>query len=917
MDPFQGVDTAADLAPDLAAIAGESASDWERRVKAAARIQHTAQKTRERIKSDFLGRSIGGAETARRLSLLNDAIVRSSFKFVTDGLFPLVAPTTAEVISLAAVGGCGRGEMAPFSDVDLVFLTPHAQTSWGEIVIETTLYLLWDLKLKVGHATRSKAETLRLAREDITIRTSLLEMRWLAGDVRVFDDVANGLRGEIFNKTGSEFVAAKLDERKLRHRRHGGSRYLLEPNVKESKGGQRDLQTLFWLAKYLYNADNLDELVAQGVFTPSEAARCRFAASHLWSVRCGLHYLAGRAQEKLTYDQQFQLAEMLGYRNTEGQRAVERFMKRHFVAAKHVGDLTRIFCAVMEQEHLKQPPSLGGLWRYFTTRTDVPSPYVIKNGRISVNDLTILRDDPLAMLLLVETGVARALLFHPEALREMSAQRRLIDEPFRSRAETQHVVFRLLTESKDPVRALRRLSETGILERLIPDFGRVIGLMQFNLYHHYTVDEHTILAIETYHQILSGALSAEHLIETEIAQSLPDGRIMTIALLLHDVGKGLPGDHSIVGEGIAKTLCPQLGMALDETERVAWLVREHLTMSDFAQKRDVTDPATIRAFADIVRSPTRLKQLYLLTVCDIRAVGPNVWNGWKAQLLQQLYEETLTALTGEGAIRSVAERSSQARATLRTFLSGWSDAAFEKHCERFYDSYWIGLRPQSHVAHAELLDHGAPDGVAVSFAPSKTRDATRVIFYTTDHPGIFARVTGALALARASVLDARAYTTKDGMALNTFWVQDDDGGAFVEPERFHRLKSIVENTLLGKVLARDALAARRKPSRREAAFDVAPTVVIDNDASDNFTVIETNGRDRVGLLHDLSVALLRENINVFSAIIATYGEHAVDVFYVRDLFGMKLRQKSRQDRVKKALIEALQTPSAATEKRGD
>ncbi len=911
-DALAGAAEAEAVAAALDAQLESAASDGEKRAAAARVLRDALDRARSAIEDDFRARRVGGHDTARRLSLLMDFVAREAYRFVAEGLFRPVAPSSSDRLAVAAVGGCGRAEMAPYSDLDLVFITPHRQTGWSESVIEATLYLLWDLKVKVGHATRGLAETVRLASSDLTIKTSLLEMRPLAGDAALVAETEERLWSDVFSRTGPDFVAAKLEERDQRHERQGGSRYLLEPNVKESKGGLRDLHTLFWLSKCLYRTRDLDELVRRGIFTAEEAAQCLAAARVIWSARCGLHYIAGRAQEKLTFDQQFELAELFGYREAAGQMPVERFMKRYFLAAKQVGDLTRIFCSALEHEHKKSPPLLGGLRRLFSgSSVDVQAPFQMQDGRLTLEDLGVFERRPIMILEAMAEGVRRGILLHPRALQAMTRCRRRVDD-MRDDPETRALLLELLTASKDPVRVLRRLSEVGVLGRLIPEFGRVIGLMQFNLYHHYTVDEHTILAIETYRRIASGALRDEHPVETDIAQGLPNHRVMTIALLLHDIGKGLPEDHSIVGERIARRLCPELGLAADETETVAWLVREHLTMSDVAQKRDLSDAATIRAFADVVRSPSRLRLLYLFTACDIRAVGPGVWNGWKAQLLRQLYRETYALLTGDSDLMSREERIVEAQSALRAALGDWSDAEFDAHVARMFPTYWTGVSTSTHALHAEMMRAGPPDGVAVRFAPSDTRDATKVAFATSDHPGIFARMTGALAIARASVLDARAYTTKDGLALNTFWVQDENRESFDDPARLAKLAETVEQTLRGEVVAKSALAARRKLRPRERPFDVAPYVVFDNDASDIFTVIETNGRDRVGLLHDLSVALLRENVSIFSAIIATYGEHAVDVFYVKDLFGMKLRQPEKRARVEAALLAALEAPAEAT-----
>lgn len=929
---------AAAVQADLDAIAASGKDSADKRAAATRRLRTELDRGRERVRAAFEKDHRVGYAAARSLAWGTDQVLIAAFSFVADRLHHLGSPTVAEQVAMVAVGGYGRGELAPFSDIDLLFVTPYKQTAWGESVIESTLYMLWDLKLKIGHATRSIDECLRRASGDITIRTALLEKRHLVGAEDLYRELDRRLWSELFDRTGPEFVSAKLAERDARHLRTGGSRYLLEPNVKESKGGLRDLHTLFWLAKYLYHAESPTELVAKGVFDAEEAARSRWAMEHLWTIRLGLHYAAGRAQEKLTFDQQIELAERFGFREARGQLPVERFMKRYFLSAKAVGDLTGIFCAALEAEHKKSPPLLGGLIRFLSGSNfggaAVESEWsTVKDGRLTIPDPDLFEKRPIAIFRLFREAIRAGLAVHPEALRAVDRSRRRVDEELRVDPQARALFLDLMTTSEDPIRALRMMSVTGVLGRFVPEFGRVVGQMQFNMYHHYTVDEHSILAVETLHKMVDGQLKAEHPIETDIAASLPSLRVMAVTLLLHDAGKGLPEDHSIVGERIARDVCPALGMTPAETEQVAWLIRYHLSMSDVAQKRDLSEPATIRAFAQLVRSPARLRLLYLLTACDIRAVGPGVWNGWKGQLLRQLYRETMALLTGEAFGASRAERVRDAQEALRASLAeephGKSEAGddarhdwgaealrgavWTSYVDRFSSTYWTALPIDSHRLHARLIgpDRSAtparaedPMGseIRMSARSSSLRDATEFAFYTPDHPGLFARMAGAFALVGASVVDAHAFTTKDGMAVNSFWVQDDEGGPYRDPVR---LRGSVEKLLKGEVVAREALKARRKLRKREQSFEVTPSVDFDNDAAELLTVVEVNCRDRVGLLHDLARALASENINIVSAIIATYGEHVVDVFYVKDLFGMKVTQTGKQRRIERALLTAI------------
>ncbi len=825
---------------------------------------------------------------------LVDRVVGLALHVAHRWLHPLASPTASERISAIAVGGYGRAEMAPFSDVDLLFLTPYKQTPWGESLIESTLYCLWDLRLKVGHSVRTIDDCLRYARSDVTVRTSLLEHRYLWGD----EGLAHRLRDRLwdyFGTTGPEFIELKLAERAERHARQGSTRYLLEPNVKEGKGGLRDLQTLFWIAKYLNRTQSTDDLVEIGVFTPDEYGIFTEAEAFLWTTRVHLHLLNGRAIEQLTFDTQVEIAATLGYQSTEGQRPVERFMQDYFLHAKHVGDLTRIFLSGLEARHAKPKPSLGGRLKsaFAFRKGTAAAPYRVKNGRLDFADEAAFDKEPVNILRLFEEGLATGIPIHPDALRRVAASLSLIDDGFREDREANRIFLDLLLGHNNPERALRLMNEVGVLGAFIPEFGRIVAMMQFNMYHHYTVDEHTIHTISTLSQIERRELLGDLPVSTGILDKGVNRRVLYVALLLHDIGKGSGRDHSTVGAEVAARLAPRFGLDEEETELVVWLVQNHLLMSDVAQKRDLTDPRTVRDFARAVKSPSRLKLLTVLTVCDIRGVGPAVWNNWKAMLLRTLYNETLEFLTGGSQAPSRPERATVAREALAAELADWPREAVEAELARHYPPYWLGFDTRTHAIFAELVRKLADDGTGMKFELDFERDATQACFAMADHPGIFARLAGALALAGANVVDARTYTSTDGIATAAFWLQDADGKPY-EKHRLTRLRNGVHRILAGEVLAREALKDKDKVKRRERGFVVPTRIAFDNSGSDIYTIIEVETRDRPGLLYDLARTLTANNISIASAIIATYGKQAVDVFYVKDLFGLKLHAESKR-----------------------
>ncbi len=834
------------------------------------------------------------------ISQVTDALVTTAFA-IARKLHPLANPTGQERIALLAVGGYGRAEMAPFSDVDLLFLTPWKITPWAESVIESLLYMLWDLKLKVGHSSRTVKDCIRLAREDITIRTALLEHRFIVGDEALAGELAEKLWTELFRNTGPEFIEAKLAERAERHRRQGGQRYVLEPNVKEGKGGLRDLQTLYWIGKYLNRVPKAAGLVDAGLFSREEYETFARAEDFLWAVRCHLHFQTGRATDILSFDLQPEVAARMGYADTRGRRDVEYFMQDYFRQATRVGELTRIFLTELEARHAKREASLLG---FFKRGKRVKSGYRLVQGRIDLRDPQDFLKDKLNLLRVFEEALRTGYLLHPNVMRLVAANLHLIDDGMRDAPEAKRIFLDLLLKHGNPERSLRRMNELGVLAAFIPEFEPIVAMMQFNVYHHYTVDEHIIQCISCLAQIERGELVEDLPLSSSILKEGVNRRVLYVALLLHDIGKGRPEDHSILGAQIARKVAPRLGLNEEEAETVEWLVRWHLLMSDMAQKRDIGDPRTVRDFAKAVKTRKRLDLLTVLTVCDIRGVGPGTWNNWKAQLLRTLYKSTTEAL--EDGLESLnrENREDEAKAALRAQLAAWDAKDLRHETERHYAPYWQGLPAETHAVFAELLRGLGNDEIRIDLHPDEARDATRAAFALADHPGIFSRLAGALALVGANVRDARTYTTKDGYATPVFWIQDAEGKPY-EASRLPRLRQIIEKTLKGEVIARDALKDRDKVKKREREFRFPTHITFDNDGSDIYTIIEVDTRDRPGLLYDLTRTLANNNISIVSAVIATYGAQVVDSFYVKDMFGLKLHQKGRQESLERKLRQAI------------
>ncbi|MEO0057292.1 MAG: hypothetical protein RIT17_742 [Pseudomonadota bacterium] len=845
-----------------------------------------------------------GHEVTGGYSFLTDQMLRVIHDHVTTHLYPVPNRTQAERLAILAVGGYGRAEMAPHSDIDIAFITPMRRSPWCEQVIEAMLYILWDLGLKVGHSSRTVSDTMRMAKEDLTIRTALLEGRLVWGDQQLYEELRTRFWTDVARGSERLFLTQKLAERDARHKRMGDSRYVVEPNVKEGKGGLRDLQTLYWIGKYVHRVQNAAELVDVGLLTPSEYRSFRRAEGFLLAVRCHMHIITDRAEDRLTFDLQRQVAERMQFADRPGKSAVERFMQYYFLQVKRVGSLTGVFLAHLDEEFARKR-TRSGFFAGFTQRPRVFKGYMVEGGRLRAPGDDWFRSDPVRLVEVFQLAEAEGLEVHPETMRQVGRDARLIDVKVRRDKRANALFLDLLSGRKDPETALRWMNEAGVFGRFVPDFGRVNAQMQFDMYHHYTVDEHTIRAIGLLSQIERGLLKADHPRATREIPRLASRRALYVAVLLHDIAKGRGGDHSVLGADVAHRLCPRFGLDEKETDLVAWLVLQHLLMSRTAQKRDLTDPKTIEDFAGEVQSLERLRNLAILTAVDIRAVGPGTWNSWKGQLLGELYDATEERLrlghSGHGRKQRVAAKKDAAARLL-----GDQDHLVDSIGALLSDAYWIAEPEDIIAGNLRQYDaaRAAGEQLAIHCEPDETRGATRVSVIAADHPGLFYRMAGGIHLAGANIIDARIHTARSGYAVDNFLVQDQHGQPFREEAQIARIHKGIQDALLAKVELVPKLAARPLAHSRAKAFDVAPRVGFDNDASSNFTVVEVTARDRPALLNRLAHALYKANLIVHSAHITAYGEAAADTFYVTDLTGAKVKAPDRLAEIEARLLEA-------------
>ena len=867
-------------------------------------LREALDQGREELRRRLERKPHAGHECVAGHAFLIDQLVRLIHDHVTGHVYPAANRSEGERLAIMAVGGYGRAEMAPHSDVDVAFLTPTRRAPWCEQVIEAILYYLWDLGLKVGHSSRTPDDMVRMAKEDVTIRTALLEGRYVWGDEPLYETARRRFWAEVVTGTERQFVAEKLEERNARHKRMGNSRYVVEPNVKDGKGGLRDLQTLYWIGKYIHKVRSAAELVDVDLLTAQEYKSFRRAEGFLLAVRCHLHMITGRAEDRLTFDLQRQVAERMNFTDRPGKSEVERFMQFYFLQAKRVGSLTGVFLAHIDEQFAKVR-ARRGLLAGFRARPRSHKGYRVFGGRIGAPGDDWFREDPVRLVELFRIAEAEGFEIEPATMRQADRDSRLITAEVRDDPRANALFLELLSGRNDPETVLRWMNEAGVFGRFVPDFGKVNAQMQFDMYHHYTVDEHTIRAIGLLNRIEKGELAEDHPRSTRLIHKVASRRAAYVAVLLHDIAKGRGGDHSVLGEEVARELCPRFGLSEDETDLVAWLVRQHLLMSATAFKRDLTDPKTIEDFVAQVQSVERLRHLLILTAVDIRAVGPETWNSWKRQLLGELFDLAQERLR-LGHMRHGRKQRIAAKKDAARELLGAEGELVERYSADMGDAYWIA-EPEDIVAlnlHQFAEARASERDLSVHCEVYPSRGATLVSVIAADHPGLFYRIAGGIHLAGANIIDARIHTTRAGWAVDNFLVQDPLGQPFHEEEQLRRIETSIGDALANRIELVPRLAKRPLPRSRARAFDVRPRVIFDNQASNRFTVVEVNARDRPALLNRLARALFECQLMVHSAHITAYGERAADTFYVTDLLGEKVETAERLAAIEAALLDA-------------
>jgi [protein-PII] uridylyltransferase len=863
------------------------------------------------IKKTFFETSDGSINVGLN-SILADSLLRIIFKKIYYKIFS----RKDYIFSIVAVGGYGRGELAPFSDLDLLFLLPDnlnkTQTKKTEEAIQFILYILWDLKYTVGHSTRTISDCIEKSKLDLTISTTLLEKRFITGNQEVFNSLKNKFKFFIKSTKTLKFVEAKLTESELRHNRFGGSRYVVEPNVKDGKGGLRDLHTLIWISKFAYKVDSISKLINIGSLSKNEAASFAEAQRFLLSVRCHLHYRALREDDRLAMDAQLDIAKIMNFKNTITQKDVERFMKRYFLATKAVGNLTRIFCAAIETEFNK-PLRLNFL--SFKKREDVP-PFDIELGRLFAKNKEVLLENPVNIIKLFNISHNKNIDIHPKTLRYLNSLRRSINHEVRHDFNANKLFLDILTSDKDSTRTLRLMNESNILGQFIPEFQKIVGLMQFDMYHSYTVDEHTIFTISNLYSLKNGEFKSFAPLASKVILEISSKKCLFVAMLLHDIAKGRKGDHSENGASIASVVCPRLGLSKEETKTVEWLILYHLLMSKTAFRYELGDEKVIINFIKKVKSVERLNLLLVLTVADIKGVGPEIWNDWKGSLITELYLKSFNMLQKDKL--KVKEVIQTPKKSFETYLveNGLSNLDVKKYFSNYYNNYWEIFNLSKIINHYEIFTkmHNDSKKFKVHIFDESKLKATELLVIAPDHHGLFSLISGLVAAAGYDVVNAKIITRSDGYALDTFFVQNRDRKPIIDEHSKKRLLKTITRGLEGNFNIEKALNERWKeiPARFRAVKAPA-RVIIDNNMSDKYSILEIKCKNAPGVLYRITKVITSLGFQINTANVSTYGDRVVDIFYIKNAFGSKIDDDMTIEKIKTSIFKILEETDPANQ----
>ncbi|KIH77165.1 uridylyltransferase [Geoalkalibacter ferrihydriticus DSM 17813] len=805
--------------------------------------------------------------------------------------------------TLIALGGYGRLELNPRSDIDIMFYYSGRDRAYAEKVSERMLYLLWDLGLDVGYSVRTQQDCLDIVEKDVTARTALLDSRYLAGDATLYEGYRKEVLTVVFGRNSQAFIRAKIEENDKRLQKYGSSVYLLEPNIKEGEGGLRDLHSALWVAQVKYKAHNLKDLVIRGVISERERQEFEDALDYLWRIRNELHYLTTRKSDQMQFNHQEKIAEFLGYQNSRKGLAVEQFMQDYYYHATRVEHLSSSLIARITQQEKPSTHALG-----YLTRRQIEAGFYILRGELRVSGPEIFRRDPpmiMRAFFLAQRHQAPLSLELKGLIRDNLG---LINDKVRRDRTMNEMFFEILRSPRDVGKTLRVMHHLQFLNRYIPEFGRIFCKVQHDLYHTYTVDTHSIFAVEEVLKLRAGLYRDKHPVLTGLAGDIEKPELLLLAVLFHDIGKGEGKDHSNKGADMMPTIARRFGLNREDSRRLEFLVRHHLDMTHISQRRDLHDEDLILQFARSMGMSENLKMLYLLTFADLKAVGPDVWNDWKGMLLQELYEKTYQVL--EKGDFELEKRSEKLRKRKRNVLEALTEEfdprMVREQLRALSPRYLMSYRSAEIVEHLRLSLGRGKRTLALHVEHETRRGFSEVTISTLDIPGLFSKITGVMAANGINILGAQIHTRSNGEALDILQVAS-SGGSIENPQKWQRVEEELTAVFEGRAQVGELVAKRRPPAfMTERPRPRFPNRVdVSNEISAQYTVIDVFAHDKVGLLYTITKTLKDLGLYIGVAKISTKVDQAADVFYVQDIFCQKIVQEEKIAEIKQRLLTCL------------
>lgn len=845
-----------------------------------------------------------GTEVVHQLAAGMDTLVLALFNCILDEMGADGRLLNGH-LTLVAVGGYGRGELNPYSDVDIMFL--HDGTAPAEKVesfAQKLLYVLWDMRFDVGYSVRTPADCIEMAAQDTTIKTALIDCRYLAGYQPLFAVLHKTVYSQILPKASDSFIKAKITEMWERRKKFGSTIYLLEPNIKEGEGGLRDLQTALWVAQVKYKFDDPKELVIKGILSEAEMEVYRSALDHLWRMRNELHFHTGRKSDQLNFDLQVHLAGFLGYVDHGKVLAVEDFMRdyyRHAARVEHFASTLTSRCVWRDEGAAK---ILG----YFVRRPVGEGCFVIK-GELIVPDESVVEKNPAILMHIFELAQKHGVRLNIRVKWLVRSSLHLVNDKFRRSREVNQSFMNILRSEKGMADTLRLMHHLEFLNEYIPEFERIYCKVQHDLYHIYTVDIHTLFAVEQIEQILNATLRKELPLPCEVARNIGKRELLILSVLFHDIGKGEGGGHADKGADMIPTIARRMGLSREDSERLEFLVRSHLIFAHIAQRRDLSDERMIMQFARQMETSENLKMLFLLTIADVRAVGSEVWTTWKAMLFNELYEKAFNILErGDFKLEARTERVRTVRRKVREMVEYDVSATIAREELRALPTRYLLATPLVTIAsHLRLLVQLNDTDLVMQLQHEPESGYSSFTICTFDTYGLFAKITGVMAANGINILGAQIFTGKNGKVLDVLQVNAVQGFLVTDENRWQKVEADMAAVLHGTVQVSDLVSKRQRPTLLQAksARQFPTRIEIDNEVSEDYTVLDIYAHDKVGLLYLITSTLNQLGLYIGVSKISTKVDQVADVFYVRDIFGHKIVSEEKLDEIRTTLSTAI------------